>query len=169
MAQQERLPIWLTMFRQLTPYDCTAHWGIFIPDGTGRNCYGIPYNGTLYHASSAHCNICTLVFSPDDNTLYRKHSFLLADSPSRRKTIELENTAISEDVLDRACLEVSNGRPFNITRNCQEWVKEVMLNLMRSGQIPYAVLEEMERHGFTTLRERSVNSWNRTILCQWFG
>jgi hypothetical protein len=156
------------MFRQKTTHDCAAHWGIFLPAEWEDQYNRVPYFGTLYHASAFQCNTCTLVCSPNNNnTFYRNEKFSLASSQSMLKAVAMQNTAISEEALDVACTTVSDCRPFNMTtRNCQEWVKEVMEYLVRNGQIPNAVLNEMKQHGFKTLTERSISSWNMSwCLC----
>jgi hypothetical protein len=53
-----------------------------------------------------------------------------------------------------ACRRVSENRGFNIlTKNCQEWVKEVIQILVREQRIDKRVVSDMELQGYVTLGE----------------
>ena len=63
-----------------------------------------------------------------------------------------------------ACRQVSESRGFNIlTKNCQEWVKEVIQFLVQKEQIDRKVISDMELQGYVTLGESCKRCCARSL------
>src|SRR5271170_8235972 len=151
-------PLYLVKFDQFN-IESWAHWGIFLPDdGSAYDQYGVPYWGTLYHASKP-CNgggSCSSIMA--DTQFHATHR-PLAGSLGVISVIQLRNTEIRPESVQRACHLATENRRFNmITGNCQEWVKEVIQTLINDTRLPVEVLEQMRYYGYTTLAERSIES-----------
>jgi hypothetical protein len=158
-------PIWLAKFNQAPWLDSTAHWGIFVAfEPAGNDNHGIPKTGTLFHASQR----CVVVGGScaTSPTVYRQNpEFELSSSETLASTLCLEDTDVSVGQVDKACESVSLNRPFNlVTRNCQDWVKEVLQQMISENLIPQKVFLQMKAAGFETMSERSTESSNRSSV-----
>jgi hypothetical protein len=136
----------------------TDHWCIFLQDETaGNNAHGIPISGTLFHAAkncSGGNGLCCI-----NNTVYMKGEVLLSESESLRSSLELTGAKATEEQVDHACLRVSQNRSFNlVTRNCQEWVIEVLKDLIGQNLVPSNALQQMKLEGYSTLAETCQDS-----------
>ena len=145
--------IYLVKFRQPPYSGVAAHWAIFVAkQNTAYDDRGLPIWGNLFHASKKKSNCLNLKLR---NTEFdHVEEFHLLGSPGLWTWLLLENTNVTPADVNLACHSVSLNREFNLfTRNCQDWVKEVLKSLVESEQIPEAVFETMELHDFKTLQE----------------
>ena len=155
----KKLPLYILKFDQPPFGDASTHWALFVPDETaGKNRDGIPISGALFHAQSG--GICTF-----KEPQYRQiPNFPLSSSPSLRSALELDRLGVTIEHLDKACQKVSGEGTFNlVTRNCQEWVKEVLGVLVIQKMIPKAVFTQMKRGGFKSLKEHGKESSSSSI------
>ena len=162
-------PVWLAKFNQAPWLDSTRHWALFVAfEPAGNDNHGIPRSGTLFHASQ-HCYVVGGLCATSPTVYGKKSAFELSNSKTLASATCLDETDVSEEQVDEACQSVSLNRSFNlVTRNCQEWVKEVLQQLIRENLIPEKVLDQMKLAGFKTTNERSVETSNRSsILTSW--
>ena len=86
-------------------------------------------------------------------------SFKLSDSKSLLDWFCFDDTEVSDVIVYSACEHVSQHRQFTVvTRNCQEWVKEVITHLVEKGHAPKTVLKQMKLQGFVTLKNKPAAS-----------
>ena len=150
--------IHLAKFNNPIYLPATDHWCIFLEDETaGNNRHGIPISGILFHAAkncSSGNGLCCI-----NNTIYEKRKFSLSKSKSLQSSLKLNDANATEEQIDHACLRVSNKRSFNlVNKNCQEWVIEVLTDLMGQNLVPNDVLQKMKLEGYSTLAESSQDS-----------
>jgi len=146
--------IYLARFRQRPLGMAFAHWALFLPenfDETGR-----PVEGYLFHARKEWSNTqgeqrCTVQGLANFGL---ERDFDLFASPNLLDHHCLKDTDVTSAQLNEACQRVSLNHSFNlITRNCQEWVKDVIDHLVAEEVIGEAVYRERESRGYKTLKE----------------
>jgi hypothetical protein len=156
--------IYLVKFAQPPFRDASTHWAIFLPnESAGNDKDDIPKCGHLFHVSKDGngCCICLL-----QGTHYKQNEdFALSGRHSLRSTLKLDCVgAITVDYVDKVCQKVCKGRGFNfINKNCQEWVKDVLRELVKSEKLPKEVFRKMKRHGFKTLTEHGMESSSSSV------
>lgn len=163
----KKLRLYVLKFDQPPFGDASTHWALFLPDETvGKNKDGIPISGTLFHAHINCSGACAF-----KEAQYRQFSgFKLSVSPSLRSALGLDCPGVTTDHLDKACQKVSAKGTFNlVTRNCQEWVKEVLAELVIQELIPKSVFKQMQRGGFKTLKEHGKESSSSSVGSMWSG
>lgn len=148
--------LYLVKFRQPPYVGVSAHWGIFLSQSDSLYNAAKPSTGYLYHASSqwTDClNLCVFVSEPRD-TPYERKQYNLSNAPSLSDWWPVRNADLQDYEVHDACRLVSESRGFNIlTKNCQEWVKEVIQFLVQKEQIDRKVISDMELQGYVTLGE----------------
>jgi|SRR5271170_5317292 len=150
--------IYLARFRQRPFGVASAHWALFLPKSFDPN--GCPLQGALFHArkewnNSQGSQPCTIQGKANYGL---EPDFLLLSSPSLLDSHCLKDTEVTPAQMSQACTYISQDRSFNlITRNCQEWVKDVIDYLVAHGVITDAVYGEMDARGYKTLKEESVD------------
>jgi hypothetical protein len=153
--------IYLARFRQPPFAVASAHWAIFLPEAhTTFDSSGIPTRGSLFHARKDWINAQEpLVCSVQGLTHYEcRDEFPLHTSPILLDCHCLKDTDVTAAQLAHACTQTSEDRSFNyFTRNCQQWVKEVIDYLVTHDVVSVAVYAEMESRGYKTLKEESVD------------
>jgi hypothetical protein len=157
-------PIWLAKFNQPPWLDSTMHWGIFVAfEPAGDDNHDIPKTGTLFHISQ-HCDGVSGSCTSSLEIYHKTDQFELSNSKKLASAKRLEDTDVSIEQIDKVCQRVSLNRPFNlVTRNCQEWVKEVLEEMVGENLIPEKVFHQMEKDGFQTMSERSTDSVNQPL------
>jgi len=146
--------IYLARFRQKPLGIASAHWAIFLPQSVDSN--GIPIHGTLFHARK-HLNDV----EGDQKCIFRgraefepQANFHLFTSPRLLDQFCLNGSDVTAEQLTDACQRVSLDREFNlITRNCQEWVKDVIDHLVAQKVISENVYKEMRDRNYKTVME----------------
>ena len=133
----------------------TAHWAILLPT-VPYNAGELPSWGVLYHARKRGFCCC---FPLSSNTEYERiDHFDLSRENDIFDRYELSTVNLTNAEIDVACQWVSNPRTFNlVTRNCQDWVKEVLQCLVNGGLMHGQWLQEISRQGWVTLNEKCTN------------
>jgi len=150
--------IYLAKFRQRPLGIASAHWALFLPESFDTN--GGPIQGALFHARKELSNTqgsqrCTI---QGEANYSLEPEFLLLSSPGLLDSYCLKDTNVTKEQLAQACTYISQDRSFNlITRNCQEWVKDVIDYLVVHRIINDAVYREMESRGYKTLKEETAD------------
>jgi len=91
----------------------TAHWALYLPPGDPNTCVGRLYGVKKENFSSSQTQFVTDSFDPqkEQGVLY----------------IPIPGVKIAEANLLAICQEVAENRKFNlVTRNCQDWVLDVI-------------------------------------------
>lgn len=166
------MPLYLFKFRQISPIepDYMAHWGIYYPN-SGQGApeeNGFPVTGSLFHARRhfdsasqcfTNCSLPTEYGGPEYYDLrYQKRPF------DRYAVAGTDN--LTPALLNAACLWVTQERAFDIyNNNCQRWVKQVFDYLVQNKQLPKSVLQDIENHGYTTMKQRCGHCMKSSIPC----
>jgi hypothetical protein len=146
--------LYIIKFRQPPYIGASAHWGLFVPDPKSpSDDFGTPFWGTLFHATPLKGKCLTL--TGQDMTRFEfQEYFHLSASPSLSSCLGLDNIEIGSAQVSAACFSVSQNRQFTyISRNCQEWVKEVLKHLIAKGYASEDVFEQIRLQGYVTLGE----------------
>lgn len=148
-------PVFLVKFPNLPLLSPeTAHWAILLP--TVPYIAGqLPRWGVLYHARKR--GFC---FPLSPNTEYERIEQFDLSGPNINiwDYYELCTVDLTDAEINVACLYVSNPRPFNlVTRNCQDWVKEVLQCLVNGGRMHEQWLQVISGQGWVTLNENCVH------------
>ena len=139
-----------------------AHWGLFLPPDPGnpKECVGRLYHANATHKSNSEpFNTClgqweTGLDTRRTYTSPREIEYIAGD-------ICLDNTNVSHSLLYDTCLLVTHKRPFNVNRNCQEWVMEVLRALVRdckNGEVTNSIFHQMKLAGFVTFKDKVVDA-----------
>ena len=149
--------IWVVKFRQPPYVGVAAHWAIFLPDPHClKDHRGVPTSGTLFHASK-HKEKCLKLDAKEMTGFQFQFEYNLSRSATLMAWLPLVDTNVTTEIVSLACVAVTGNYEFClVTRNCQEWVKEVIRGLAANGCIPKSVLVEMDLKGFQTLGEFCV-------------
>ena len=110
--------------------ESTAHWSIFVFDEGNTD------SGTLFHVKKeSYYSGWTIQYEQRRYSIRHSKS---ANKIIRRRYIDLEVTVAA---LDQACQRVSKNRSFNIiSKNCHDWVQEVVDELTRAMGLKYIAL-----------------------------
>src|SRR5271170_6641070 len=96
-------PLYLVKFDQFN-IESWAHWGIFLPDdGSAYDQYGVPYWGTLYHASKPCNGGESSCYPMTAETQFYATQRPLSGSPRVISVIPLRNTEICPESVQMAC------------------------------------------------------------------
>jgi len=156
-------PVFLVKFSQ-PPFRSpeTAHWAILLPT-VPYNAGQLPDWGVLYHARKK--GFCCFPLSY--NTEYERiKDFCLSHMNGLFDYHELTTVNLTDAEIDAACQQISNPRPFNlVTRNCQDWVKEVLVYLVNGGRMHGLWLEEIKSHGWVTTNDICTNCLRSSLPC----
>ena len=146
-------PIFLVQFRQGPLCDASAHWGLFLPHtNSTTDRFGTPYWGSLFHAGTD--ETCSNANQQSMTQFHYEQSFQLAGRHSLLRCTQLDGTAVTDAQLHSACQTVTLHRHFNhITDNCQNWVREVLDNLVDTEHISDEVFKQMRKAGYVPLGE----------------
>jgi hypothetical protein len=145
--------MYLARFRQGPFAIASAHWALFLPESVDQN--GTPV-GFLFHARKQWIDLqgeqnCTVQGTANYSL---ETDFCLSMCPSLLDQHCLIDSNVTAEQLNDACQYISLDRKFNlVTRNCQEWVKDVIDHLVAQNVISEAVYLEMESRGYKTLIE----------------
>ena len=152
--------VFLVKFRQgCFPLEC-AHWGIFLP--TVRYAQ-FPTYGVLYHASKEWSNCFRL---QGDTRYERLENFDLSSSDSWFDIYRLTSVNLADETISAACDRVSQYRQFNFfSKNCQEWVKEVLSCLVQDGRVDGGVFQEISLQGWITVSEGCRTCFGSSFPC----
>lgn len=148
--------IYLARFRHRPLSIAFAHWALFLPTSENDK----PLEGLLFHARKEWDNThgeqrCTIQGSANFSL---EPGFRLLASPGLLDYHCLKDTNVTPAQLNDACQHVSLDRRFNlITRNCQEWVKDVIDHLVEKDIITTTVYREMELKDYKTLKEQTLD------------
>jgi hypothetical protein len=148
--------LYLLKFRQPPYVGVSAHWGLFLSYSDSLCNAMKPSTGYLYHATSqwTDCLNLHLFMSEPRETPYERKSYDLSNVSSLFDWWPVRDVDINDYEVHNACCQVSENRGFNVlTKNCQEWVKEVIQFLVREERIDRRVISDMELQGYVTLGE----------------
>jgi len=166
------MPLYLFKFHQASQAEPNyiAHWGIYYPNnGQGApEENGFPITGSLFHARGHfdstsqcffRCDLPTEYGGPEPYDLrYNKRPF------DRYPVVGTDHLTPAQ--LNAACLWVTQQRAFDVyNNNCQWWVKQVFDYLVQTKQLPNSVLQDMENHGYTTLKQRCEHCVQCSFPC----
>lgn len=158
-------PVYLVKFRQLRLPIVSAHWAIFIPYSTVRPIQGPPGPGILYHARSEWTSCFPFLSGSQFEPI---PGYNLAASRNLFDYYALNDVDLSDEDVSASCRYISAHRNFNFMgRNCQEWVKEVLDNLIQRGLLDSMVSEEIKGEGYISISERCDDCARNSssILC----
>ena len=153
-------PVYLAKFRQHHLPIASAHWAIFLPSSSTRPEQGPPGLGILCHAKKE----WTSCFPFVSGTLFESiPNFNLAKSRQLFDYYHLNDVNLSIEDVIASCERVSTYRNFNFAgRNCQEWVKEVLEDLIDRELLDPSVLDEMRGEGFVSISEKCDDCINNS-------
>lgn len=116
---------------------CISHWGIYV-EYEGDN-----HTHILYHADKESLiNHKTQYKSKPWSWLNKKVNYLVLVGYSSKLTHE---------TMDEICCKISNDRIFNtLFNNCQEWVKSVLFELVKTGHLSHLSMEELTENNEIT-------------------
>lgn len=112
------------------------HWGIYV------EFEGYKQSPMLYHADK------TSVIN--NSTLFKHKSWSWLNGNGKKVSylvlVGHSSTLTHEEMMD-ICSDLSKNRGFNtISNNCQEWVKSVLYELVRTGHLSHLCLEELKEN-----------------------
>lgn len=158
-------PVYLLKFRQYHLPLLMAHWAIFLPYSSTRPSNQPPGPGILYHASSEWNSCFPLLIGT-------RFEALPGYNPSTSSQLfdyfAFNGVDLSNDDVSASCTNISAHRNFTfVNQNCQEWVKEVVKNLINRGLLVAGALEEMRGEGYVSMGERCDDCMrnNSSSLC----
>jgi hypothetical protein len=161
--------IYLAKFRQAPYIGVAAHWGIFVPyESSPQPIDGTPGVGKLFHASMTWERCLELhLFSPGATYWEIREGYDLQSSRALLSCIRLDSTNVSDAQVSAACTYVSGNRPFHyLTQNCQDWVKDVIAQLVVKKCLNASVFEYMELQGYKSLRDSDcIKSCQKSSFC----
>jgi len=116
----------------------TAHWALYLADDVSAD--GV---GRLYHIAKAE----------DGEPKFRDEPFRPSMSQSLRGAVVVANdTDLTEAELRETCADVSKNRTYDLFKNnCQNWVTDVLQDLVYDGRIGQEDLDALPARGFAPL------------------
>jgi len=116
----------------------TAHWALYLADDVSTD--GV---GRLYHIAKAE----------DGEPKFCDESFRPSMSQSLRGAVVVGNdTDLTEAELRETCMDVSKNRTYDLLKNnCQNWVTDVLQDLVLDGRIGQEDMDALPEKGFSPL------------------
>jgi len=113
-----------------------AHWGIIVEYKNGNN------DQFLYHADKESFF--------NTNTNYKTKNIDFSTNISRKidkiVLVGYSSLQLTHENMEDICINITKDRIFNtIGNNCQEWVKSVLSELVKTGNLSHLCLEELKK------------------------
>jgi hypothetical protein len=117
----------------------TAHWALYLTDDVSTD-----GKGRLYH-------IVKLDMAREPE--FRDEAFCPSASQTLRGAIVVANdTDLTEEELRETCADVSKHRKYDpLQNNCQNWVTDVLQDLVYDGRIRQEDVDILPKRGFAPI------------------